>query len=107
MVGKGARFLAPIALVAVAVGVYLLVHSAFAHHAMISNSTTAAVVNTRRGGRSGHHRLQRIYVVRAGDTLSAIAARTGVPVSQITTLNPSLANSPNSLQTGQRLRLRR
>ena len=50
MVGKGARFLAPIALVAVAVGVYLLVHSAFAHHAMISNSTTAAVVNTRRGG---------------------------------------------------------
>ena len=30
-----------------------------------------------------------------------------VPVSVLTTLNPSLDSDPNSLQTGQRLRLRR
>lgn len=106
MVGKGARFLAPIALVAVTVGVYLLVHSAFSHHTMSStSSTTAAIANNRRGGRS-HRHAPRYYVVKAGDTLSEIASRTGVGVDQLTTLNPALANAPNSLQPGQRLRLR-
>ena len=110
MVGKGARFLAPVALVAVSVGVYLLVHSAFAHHTMTTSSTTATIVNNQgRPGSTGSskHRARRFYVVRAGDTLSEIADRTGVPVADITALNPSLANAPNSLQPGQRLRLRR
>ena len=108
MVGKGARFLAPIALVAVTVGVYLLVHSAFAHHSMTTPQPTATIVNNRRGGPAGaSHRTRRFYVVRSGDTLSQIADRTGVSVADITNLNPSLANAPNSLQPGQRLRLRR
>ena len=47
------------------------------------------------------------YVVKPGDTLSTIAAKTGVSMTSLTALNPSLASSPNSLQTGQRLRLRR
>ena len=107
MVGKGARLLAPAALIAVTVGVYLLVHSAFAHHPMSTPTTTATIVNNPRGGSaSGGRRPHRFYVVRAGDTLSEIANRTGVSVADITTLNPSLANAPNSLQPGQRLRLR-
>ena len=108
MVGKAGRILAPAALVAVTVGVYLLVHSAFAHHTMTTSSTTATIANNRGGHPSSpKHRPHRFYVVRPGDTLSEIADRTGVPVADITALNPSLANAPNSLQPGQRLRLRR
>jgi LysM repeat protein len=43
--------------------------------------------------------------VQAGDNLGSISAKTGVPVNRLEQLNPLL--DPNSLQTGQRLRLRR
>jgi LysM repeat protein len=49
----------------------------------------------------------KFYTVRSGDTLGSISSRTHVPVSVLTTLNASLSQNPNSLQTGQRLRLRR
>lgn len=105
MLGRGARFLAPIAIIAVAVGVYLIVHSTVdGHHRTVTSTTTAAV---RRGG-AAHHRAPpkpTSYVVKPGDTLSGIAAKTGVSVDELTALNPSV--SPNALQTGQRLRLRR
>ena len=44
------------------------------------------------------------YKVRSGDTLSAIAARTGVPMSRIEELNPEV--DPQALIEGQELRLR-
>jgi LysM repeat protein len=43
-------------------------------------------------------------VVRAGDTLAAVAARTGVPTARLIALNPSL--QPTALFIGQRIRLR-
>jgi LysM repeat protein len=49
----------------------------------------------------------RFYIVKSGDTLSQISSKTGVSVERLTELNRSLASAPNSLQTGQRLRLRR
>jgi len=44
------------------------------------------------------------YVVKPGDSLSTIAARTGVAVGQLEALNPNV--DPNVLHAGQRLRLR-
>jgi LysM repeat protein len=44
------------------------------------------------------------YLVRAGDTLGAIAARTRVPVGRLLTLNPRVV--PTALFIGERLRLR-
>ena len=44
------------------------------------------------------------YTVKAGDSLSKVAAKTGVPVGQIEALNPTV--DPNVLHLGQRLRLR-
>ena len=46
---------------------------------------------------------RRSYVVRPGDTIEAISARTGVPQARILSLNPRI--SPTSLFIGQRLRL--
>jgi LysM repeat protein len=106
MVGKSARFLAPAALAAVTLGVYLIVHSTLNPHTHVGHPN-AVIVNGRR--QTVHHarRGPKFYVVKPGDTLSAIAAKTGVSMTSLSNLNRSLATSPNSLQTGQRLRLRR
>ena len=45
----------------------------------------------------------RIYTVRAGDTLEAIAARAGRTVADLRRLNPGVR--PTSLRIGQRLRV--
>jgi LysM repeat protein len=107
MVGKFARFLAPIALAAVAVGVYLMVHSTLlVPPRSTPTRTTSVIANTRRHGTRPRHRAPTFYRVKTGDTLSQISAKTGVSVARLTSLNPAIANSPNSLQAGQRLRLR-
>ena len=105
MVAKSARFLAPIALVAVALGVYMLVHSSLSTSSSTARQSITTVVNTRR---SGHHlrRSAKFYVVKPGDTLSAIAGKTNVALPRLISLNRSLV-PPYNLQTGQRLRLRR
>ena len=98
---KWARWLAPIALVAVAAGTYVVVHSDLADHS--ATATQSPVVHSRR---KAHGKPKPMfYVVRSGDSLSAIAVKTGVSQATLQALNPTL--SPNRLQTGQRLRLRR
>jgi LysM repeat protein len=106
MVGKSARFLAPVALAAVTLGVYFIVNSTLAAHSSTVTHPSAVIVNGPHQVRHGR-RGPKFYVVKGGDTLSAIAAKTGVSMSTLTSLNRSLESSPNSLQTGQRLRLRR
>jgi len=106
MVGKSARFLAPAALAAVTLGVYLIAHSTLAPHSHATGRPNAVIVNGRRQVRHVR-RGPKFYFVKPGDTLSAISAKTGVSMTSLTSLNKSLATSPNSLQTGQRLRLRR
>jgi LysM repeat protein len=98
---KWARWLAPIALVAVAAGTYVVVHSDLANHP--AKATQSPAVHSRR--RAHGKAKPTFYVVRSGDSLSAIAVKTGVSQATLQALNPTL--SPNSLQTGQRLRLRR
>jgi LysM repeat protein len=44
------------------------------------------------------------YTVESGDTFGSISAKTGVPISQLEQLNPGV--SSNSLQVGQRLRVK-
>jgi LysM repeat protein len=105
MVAKTARFLAPIALAAVGVGIYLIVHSTLAKHtATTITQSTTPLPATRH---STHTKPKpKYYRVKPGDTLSSIAARTHVGIGRIESLNPSVS-APFNLQTGQRLRLRR
>lgn len=109
MVRKSARFLAPIALVAVAVGVYVVVHSTLQHQGAASTGTIAITTSSGRQKHSAHggKRAPKFYRVKAGDTLSAISNRLGISVNQLLQLNPRLQAAPNSLSTGERLRLRR
>ena len=102
-----ARYIAPLALVAAVTATYLVVH-----HALIdkdSSSTTTAVQTTstvvQHHGHSGSTASKAtFYVVKPGDSLSGIAAKTGVPITTIEGLNPHI--NPNNLQPSQRLQLR-
>jgi hypothetical protein len=47
---------------------------------------------------------KRFYRIAAGDTFAAVAAKTGVPLVRIRTLNPSVA--PTALFIGEKIRLR-
>ena len=101
MARKRARYLAPLALIAVIVATLLVVRSGVESKrdaAALPPTTTLSLV---------HHQPshKRFYVVRAGDTLSTIAVKTGISVSTLEALNPQA--DPNALQTGQRLRLHR
>jgi LysM repeat protein len=113
---RPSRYLAPLALAATCAGIYLIVS-----HGVRSNSTPqGGSPNTTQhnspGGRTGTSTTSSTrttttgtgvsyYVVRSGDTLSAIAVQTHVPVATIERLNPGIA--ANALRVGQRLRLRR
>jgi LysM repeat protein len=107
MVRLLARLLALLALAAVGVGVYLIVHSTVLdHHSTVSRSDTT-VQTTGRTRHRKHKPRPKFYTVKSGDTLSSIAEKTGVSLGRLTALNPSVSAPPYSLQTGQRLRLRR
>ena len=102
MLAKSARLLAPVALAAVAAGVYVIVHASEVTHPHTGVQSTTGI-NTHRNSR--RRRRPKFYVVKPGDTLSSVSVRTHVSIARLESLNPLV--SPNSLQTGQRLRLRR
>jgi LysM repeat protein len=106
MVGRVARLLAPIAIIAVAVAVYLIVHATVdKNHHTVSPSHSAHAPGRHHHRHEHHRHTATFYVVKPGDTLSAIAVATHVSLTRLEALNPSV--SANALQTGQRLRLRR
>jgi LysM repeat protein len=95
--------LAPLALVATIAGTYLIVHAGLKKHSSATSSQSAAAA---RAGRA-HRKFARakFYIVQPGDSLTSIAVKTGIPVTTLEALNSNI--DPNSLQTAQRLRLRR
>ncbi|MEA2159237.1 MAG: hypothetical protein QOD66_1617 [Solirubrobacteraceae bacterium] len=96
-----ARYLAPIALAAAIGGTYVVVHSG-----LKTNHPAAPTTQVKRPS-PAHRRYarKRFYSVQPGDNLTSIARKTGVTLTTLEVMNPNL--DPNSLQTGQRLRLRR
>jgi LysM repeat protein len=106
------RFLAPLALVASAVALVLVVSSSpDAERPAPQGSTVrdgagaTATPSAGRGRERPRRRVRRMYTVKPGDTPSGIAEKTGVPLEEILTLNPEL--DPQTLAPGTRLRLRR
>ncbi len=95
MVRLFARLLAPLALAAVAVGVYLIVNSTISKpHSTSTPSATTLQTTGRR-----HHRAKprpKFYVVKQGDTLSAIAQKTGVSLTRLSALNPAVSSPPTA-----------
>src|SRR5215218_9872382 len=109
MAGRSpARLLAPLALVAFALALFIVV-----------SSTTKDDVNTPGARDSGQpaqstaapdgtgvkkRKPRRSYTVKSGDTPSGIAEKVNVPLEQILELNPDL--DPQTLTPGTKIKLR-
>ena len=103
------RWLAPVALITCAVAVYAVVDNTLLKDDSASTSTdsTQQTTSTKSTSKKGtkKSKRRRAYVVKSGDTLSAISIKTGVPLATIQRLNPKL--EADTLHAGQRVRLSR
>jgi LysM repeat protein len=103
------RWLAPVALITCAVAVYAVVDNTLVKDDSASkgNDSTqqATPAKTTSGKAAKKRRRRRAYIVKSGDTLSAISIKTGVTLETITRLNPKL--DADTLHAGQRVRLSR
>jgi len=106
MAGRSpARFLAPIALVAVAFALYSIAQDGRDPSAGDSGSparTTATPTATKEASKSTSKK-RKSYTVKAGDTPSGIAENAGISLETLYELNPDL--DPQTLAPGQRIRL--
>ncbi len=102
------RWLAPVALITCAVAVYAVVDNTLLKNDSASSSsstkqTTTTKTTSKKSAKARKRR--RAYIVKAGDTLSAISIKTGVSMTTIQRLNPKL--QADTLHAGQRVRLSR
>src|SRR4051812_26030970 len=111
-----ARFLAPLALIAVVAAFLGVVNgsggadSNGSDKASSSTSTSAAKSTTTAAGSSTTTAAKQkaakkdFYTVQVGDTLGGIADKTGVPLETIEELNPNV--DPHTMNSGQKIRLK-
>jgi LysM repeat protein len=94
------RIAAALALIAAVLVVVLVASSA-----MNSDSSSPEHHDKKQTQKEAKHRTKaKTYTVESGDTLTAIAHKTGVPVAEILALNPEV--DPQILIAGQTLQLR-
>ena len=99
------RLLAPIALIAATLIVYVVVTGSFGGEDEEPTATNSAVERLEGDrGEKPDSSEPETYEIQSGDTLDAIAAETGVSAEKIQELNPDL--DPQALIAGQELKLR-
>ena len=96
-----ARFAAPLAFLAAAIVLILLVQSGLSDDSPTGTTATSAATDTTAGTTVATER--RRYRVRRGDTLESIAQRFGTTVEALIDLNPDI--DPLALSPGQRIRV--
>jgi len=96
-----ARIFAAIALAGAVVVVIVAISSSLGDS---DSSGKSGQGNGHKSHRAKPKAIAKTYVVKSGDTLVAIAHRTGVPVAHIIALNPDV--DPQILRSGQTLKLR-
>jgi LysM repeat protein len=103
---SSARFLAPVALVLVGIAFLLVLVSSGTDggDGDRASDTTERTSTQRTTARKAPARRAATYTVKTGDTLGAIAEKTGLEVEELQTLNPEL--DPQALVSGQKIKLR-
>jgi LysM repeat protein len=104
-----ARLLAPLALIAIAVVVVAMVLGSGVvgddsgdNKSASTGDLPTATERTTTAGRKQSRRAT--YTIKAGDTLTGIAAKTGTTVERLQELNPEL--DAEALVAGQKIKLR-
>jgi LysM repeat protein len=96
------RFLAPLALVAVAFALFSILGGGDGggeEPATTKQPSATATATPKKAAK----RKRKVYVVKPGDTPSGIAEKTGVSLEQLEEANPDL--DPQLLAPGQRIRI--
>ena len=96
------RFLAPLALVAVAFALFSILgggEGGGEEPATTQQPSATATATPKKAAK----RKRKVYVVKPGDTPSGIAEKTGVSLEQLEEANPDL--DPQLLAPGQRIRI--
>ena len=109
MAGRSpARFLAPLALVAFALALFLVVSSTTKDDGSTPGARDAAQPAQSTASPDGKgerkRRTPKRYTVKTGDTPSGIAEKVNVSLDQILELNPDL--DPQTLTPGTQIKLR-
>ena len=100
-----ARLLAPLALVGFVIALLVVINGANPGSSGKPNAKPAASASATPTRKQKARAKRRRYVVKAGDTPSGIAEKTGVPLSQILALNPKLDDQ--TLSVGDKIKLRK
>ena len=100
-----ARLLAPLALVGFVIALLVVINGANSGSSEKTKATPAASASATPTHKQKARKQRKRYVVKAGDTPSGIAQKTGVPLSQIMKLNPKLDDQ--TLTVGDKIRLRK
>jgi LysM repeat protein len=110
-----ARFLAPLALIAVVIA-FLMIVNGSGNKGGAANAPSGTVGTTTKSKGSTRKTTTaaskpgaksagpKYYVVQVGDTLGGIAGKTGVPLARIQELNPAV--DPHAMTSGQKIKLR-
>ena len=107
MAGRSpARFIAPLALVAFALALFVVVSSTTGDggDGTGAQGTQPAAEATPKPSAERKRKPRRTYTIKAGDTPSGIAVKVDVPLDQILELNPDL--DPQTLTPGTKIKLR-
>jgi LysM repeat protein len=103
-----ARFLAPLGLIIVVVAFLAIVTSSGGGGGTSAgdtgSSTSPAAKTSTTAAKKKPAASKRFYTVQAGDTLGAIADKTGIALETIQALNPDV--DPHAMTTGQKIRLK-
>ena len=98
------RWLGPIALIVVVGAILAVINNSDVGGKSDSNSGSATLTGASGPPKAKKHRQHHhTYTVKAGDTLSAIAEKTGVSLAVIERLNPNI--DAQTLNTGQKIKL--
>ena len=98
-----ARLMAPLAFLAAAIVLILLVQSGLSADDPETGTSATPPAATTTSGTTTVPTERRRYRVRRGDTLESIAARFGTTVEALIELNPDI--DPLALSPGQRIRV--
>jgi LysM repeat protein len=110
-----ARFLAPLALIAVLGAFLAIINASGDTSGSRSGSDTGAATTSKTTSTTKSSTTSKTsttktvtgsktYVIQVGDTLGGIADKTGVPLERIEELNPDV--DPHALTSGQTIKLR-
>jgi LysM repeat protein len=98
-----ARLAAPLAFLAAATTLILLVQSGLSADESDPGTTAAPTTTVETGGTTTVATQRRRYRVKEGDTLESIAQKFGTTVEALIELNPNI--DPLALSPGQRIRV--